>query len=239
MDQGTSNLLYNSETGCPPNNGNEWHCIHEITISSMACEPKYFIPAETVSTETEIKKSRFITTLTAVASKEETVLFFQKSREQYASANHNCFAYIVGNPKSPVDIGFSDDGEPSGTAGKPMLSVLEHNNIGNAAVMVTRFFGGTKLGTGGLVRAYSAAVKKAVEKIALHDFVASLRLHVSIPFQYESSVRHLLETLNLAVIHSNYSESVSIEFDVPKEMLDSFRKKLNDITKGGAIVTMS
>jgi uncharacterized YigZ family protein len=205
----------------------------------MACHPEYHIPAEAVSTETEIKKSKFITTITAVTSKEEIYPFFQKIREQYTGANHNCFAYIVGNPKSPVDIGFSDDGEPSGTAGKPMLSVLQHNNIGNAAVMVTRFFGGTKLGTGGLVRAYSAAVKMAVEKISLHDFVASRRLQVSIPFQFESTVRHLLATLHLTVIDSKYSEDVLIELDVPEGIVDSFRKKVNDITKGGARFDMS
>lgn len=200
----------------------------------MTSHPEYYIPSETVSTETEIKKSKFIATITTVTSKEETVAFLQKIRDQYTGANHNCFAYIVGDPKSPVDIGLSDDGEPSGTAGKPMLSVLQHNNIGNVAVMVTRFFGGTKLGTGGLVRAYSAAVKMAVEKVSLDEFIQLSRMQVSIPFQFESNVRHLLKTLNLTVIDSKYSEDVLIEIDVPETILDSFRKKVNDITKGVA-----
>lgn len=198
----------------------------------MIYHPEYYIPAGTVSTETEIKKSKFIATISAVSSKEEVVAFCQKIREQYTGANHNCFAYIVGNPKSPVDIGLSDDGEPSGTAGKPMLGVLQHNNIGNVAVIVSRFFGGTKLGTGGLVRAYSAAVKMAVENISLHDFIQSSRLQISIPFQFESNVRHLLVTLNLTVIDSKYSEDVMIEIDVPESILDSFREKVNDISKG-------
>ena len=198
----------------------------------MTCHPEYYIPAETVSTKTEIKKSKFITTITAVTSKEVILPFFQKIRDQYTGANHNCFAYIVGNPKSPVDIGFSDDGEPSGTAGKPMLGVLQHNNIGNAAVIVTRFFGGTKLGTGGLVRAYSAAVKIVIEKVSLCGFIESSCLQVSVPFQFESNVRHLLSTFNLTVINSKYSEDVLIEIDVPKNILDTLRKKVNDITKG-------
>jgi len=204
----------------------------------MTCHPEYYIPAETVSTVTEIKKSKFITTITAATSKEETFSFFQKIRDKYAGANHNCFAFIVGNPKSPVDIGFSDDGEPSGTAGKPMLGVLQHNNIGNAAVIVTRFFGGTKLGTGGLVRAYSAAVKMAIEKISLDDFIESSRLQVFIPFQFESNVRHLLTTLDLTVLNSKYSEDVLIEIDVPERILDSLRKKINALTKGGARFAM-
>lgn len=115
-----------------------------------------------------------------------------------------------------------------------MLGVLQHNNIANVAVIVTRFFGGTKLGTGGLVRAYSTAVKMAVEKISLHEFIQSSCIQVSIPFQFESNVRHLLETLNLTVIDSKYSEDVLIEIDVPESLLDSFQKKVNDITKGAA-----
>lgn len=198
----------------------------------MTSHPEYYIPSETVSTETEVKKSKFIATITTVTSKEEALSFFQKIRGQYTGANHNCFAYIVGDPKSSVELGFNDDGEPSGTAGKPMLGVLQHNNIGNVAVMVTRFFGGTKLGTGGLVRAYSAAVKMAIAKVSLNEFVQSSCMQVSIPFEFESTVRHLLAILNLTVIESKHSEDVSIKVDVPESILDSFQKKVNDITKG-------
>lgn len=200
----------------------------------MISHPEYYIPSETVSVETEVKKSKFIATIATVTSKEETVSFFHTMRDQYAGANHNCFAYIVGDPISPVDVGFSDDGEPSGTAGKPMLGVLQHNNIGNVAVIVSRFFGGTKLGTGGLVRAYSAATKMAVEKVSLQEFIQSSCIQVAIPFQFESNVRHLLATLNLTVIDSKYSEEVLIEIDVPESILDSFQKKVSDITKGAA-----
>lgn len=200
----------------------------------MTSHPEYYIPSETVLTETEVKKSKFIATITTVTSKEETISFFQKIRDQYSGANHNCFAYIISNPKSSIDIGCSDDGEPSGTAGKPMLGVLQHNNIGNVAVMVTRFFGGTKLGTGGLVRAYSAAVKMAVEKVSLNEFIQSSCMQIYIPFEFESNVRHLLATLNLTVIDSKYTEDVLIKIDVPERILDSVQKKVNDITKGAA-----
>lgn len=200
----------------------------------MISHPEYHTPSETVSTVTEVKKSRFIATITPVTAKEEALSFFQKIRDHYSGANHNCFAYIIGNPKSAIDIGCGDDGEPSGTAGKPMLGVLQHNNIGDVAVMVTRFFGGTKLGTGGLVRAYSAAVKMAVEKVSLNEFIQSSCMQISIPFEFESNVRHLLATLNLTVIDSEYSENVLIKIDVPERILDSVQKKVNDITRGVA-----
>ena len=198
----------------------------------MTSHPEFYILSGTASTETEIKKSKFIATITVATSKKETVSFFQKIRDLYPGANHNCYAYIIGSPKSPEDIGFSDDGEPSGTAGKPILSVLQHNNIGNVAIIVTRFFGGTKLGTGRLVRAYSAVVKSAVEAGTLNGFVQSRRIQIFFPFQFENNVRHILATHNLAVIDSAYSEDVMMELDVPESLLSNFQDQLKDITKG-------
>ncbi len=111
---------------------------------------EYNTPAETISVETEVKKSKFISTISSVSSKEEFLSFSQKIQSQYPNANHNCFAYIIGDPESPKYLGLSDAGEPSGTAEKPIMTVLHYNNLGNVVVFVTRFFGGVKLGTGGL-----------------------------------------------------------------------------------------
>ena len=201
----------------------------------MALYPEYFSPTGTTYSETEIKKSKFITAICGVTSKKEAELFFQKRRDQHPGASHNCFAYIIGNPKNPDDIGISDAGEPFGTAGKPMLNVLQHSKIGNVAVMVTRFFGGVKLGTGGLVRAYSNAVKKAVEQSSLHKIVQSKRMNVSFPYQFENTVRHILTAFELTIVDTTYSDEVSLEIEIPEVALASFLNRINDVTKGGVI----
>ena len=200
----------------------------------MSSPPDYFIPAATVSTETEVKKSRFITTITPAASKEDVSHFFNTIRDQHPGANHNCFAYIIGNPKSPIDIGCSDDGEPSGTAGKPMLSVLQHNRIGDVTVMVSRFFGGTKLGTGGLVRAYSTAVKVTVEQVALDPFVNSCCVELTLPFHLESTIRHLLMKSDVAVTQAQYLENVLLEITAPTAILDTLQQQIRAVSKGDA-----
>ena len=115
--------------------------------------------------EYEEKKSRFIATLEPVSSEEEAAAFIAAIKKKYWDARHNCSAYIIGDDGRKTRC--SDDGEPSGTAGRPMLDVLAGEKITNACVVVTRYFGGTLLGTGGLVRAYSAAVKDAIANIAM------------------------------------------------------------------------
>jgi len=194
--------------------------------------PEYYTPAETISVETEAKKSKFISTISSVSTKEEFLSFAKKIQKQYPNANHNCFAYIVGDPESPKYLGSSDAGEPSGTAGKPIMSVLQHNNMGNVVVFVTRFFGGVKLGTGGLVRAYSAAAKTVVEKVVVKKNIQSQRLQICFPFPFESGVRHLFAVMGISVIDSKYSEEVVIEIEVSMNSLDEIRSRLNDITKG-------
>lgn len=198
----------------------------------MTNHTEYYTPSETISVEVEAKKSKFISTITSITSKEEFLSVSQKTKAKYPNANHNCFAYIIGDPKSPEDIRSSDDGEPPGTAGMPILKVLQHNNLGNVVVIVTRFFGGVKLGTGGLVRAYSSVAKKAVESVSVNKVVALKRQHVSFPFQFESAVRHLFLIMEIHIIDSKYAEDVSIEIEAPVNSLDNLRHQLIDITKG-------
>ncbi len=189
----------------------------------MRPNPEYFTPSETLFVETEVKKSKFISTIASVTSKEEFLSFSKKIKAQYPKANHNCFAYIIESPQSPADMGSSDDGEPSGTAGKPILTMLQHNYMGNVVLFVTRFFGGVKLGTGGLVRAYSTAAKTAVERVSVKKIIESRRLHLCVPFQIENAVRNLLSALAIDIIDSKYSEDVSIEIDVNTNSIDDLR----------------
>jgi uncharacterized YigZ family protein len=198
--------------------------------------PEYYTPIETVSVETEAKKSKFISTIGNVTSKEEYVSFSQMIHNRYPDANHNCFAFLIGDPGAPITIGANDDGEPSGTAGKPMLTVLQQNNLGDVVLFVTRFFGGIKLGTGGLVRAYSTAAKTAVKKVALIKSIQSKCVQVSFPFEFESAVRRLLSVMGMHIVDVRYSKDVTIEIDVPRNVLDVFPSRLNDVTKGSNTV---
>ena len=125
----------------------------------------YLIPAERVQTEIKIKNSRFICTLEHTPSIEAAHAFISDIKKTYPDARHNCWAFMANEPGSTRSIGMSDDGEPSGTAGMPMLQVLTHGDVGEISAVVTRYFGGTKLGTGGLVKAYTEAVQVAIEAL--------------------------------------------------------------------------
>jgi Uncharacterized protein family UPF0029 len=123
---------------------------------------RYPVPAQQHRVEQVIDRSRFICTVARVQSSEEAQAFIKTMNAEFPDATHNCWAYVVGAPGSTDRVGMSDDGEPHGTAGRPMLTVLLHSGVGEIAAVVTRYYGGTKLGTGGLVKAYSGAVQEAL-----------------------------------------------------------------------------
>lgn len=122
-------------------------------------------PGEIHRVEDVIRRSRFIATFARASSTEEARDFLERIRAEHAQATHNCWAYVAGEPGSTAQVGASDDGEPKGTAGRPMLTALLHSGVGEVAVVVTRYFGGILLGTGGLVRAYQGSVKLGLETL--------------------------------------------------------------------------
>src|SRR5690349_11838554 len=128
----------------------------------MPTPNRYLIPAGTHRTEEEINRSRFVTTFGYTPTVEAARAFIETVSNEFGDASHNCWAYVVGPPGSTGQIGMSDDGEPHGTAGRPMLTVLLHSGVGDICAVVTRYFGGTLLGTGGLVKAYSGGVQLAL-----------------------------------------------------------------------------
>src|SRR5690349_3350547 len=123
---------------------------------------RYLVPARVHRVEQEVQKSRFVTTAAPAPTVEEARAFIARVREEFPDATHNCWAYVAGPPGSTAQVGMSDDGEPHGTAGRPMLTVLLHSGVGDICAVVTRYFGGTLLGTGGLVKAYSGGVQLAL-----------------------------------------------------------------------------
>jgi len=153
----------------------------------------YPVPAKQVETLYEIKKSKFIACAGFANSRESAMALLDSVKQRYPDARHHCWAYVFGNPNSPSSAAMADDGEPSGTAGKPILNVLQHKDIGDIMIIVTRYFGGIKLGASGLVRAYSAAAQQAIDALEVRQEIKLEPLSVDIDFKHEQFVRHLVE----------------------------------------------
>ena len=202
----------------------------------MKDKSSYFIPAESITVEQEIKRSRFICSSKRAINTCEANDFIKANIVLYPDARHHCYAFIAGNPKSTTNIGMSDDGEPQGTAGKPMLSILKYSGIGEIVVVVVRYFGGTKLGTGGLVRAYSSSVQLALDAIKLKKFVMLETKYVSFSYQYESSLRYIFEKMNVAIKEISYLEKIVMTIEFPKIDFNQLCLEINNKTKGEAAI---
>jgi len=192
----------------------------------------YSVPEITVCVETEVKRSRFIATLAHISNRAEAMAIIEGIRREYPDARHHCWAFIAGDPNNSPEAGMRDDGEPQGTAGKPIFNVLQHKKVGNILAVVTRYFGGVKLGAGGLVRAYSAAVQTAYEQLPLKEIVPSREITVKIDYPLEKDVRHTLSELELTLIQSAYSEWVSLTVDVPLDQVERLTETLTNVCKG-------
>jgi uncharacterized YigZ family protein len=181
----------------------------------------YPVPEKTVSTEFEVKKSRFIAQVCFADSRHLAMNFLARIKHNHPDARHHCWAYLLGNPESPLSAAMSDDGEPSGTAGKPILNVLQHKGVGDIMVVVTRYFGGIKLGAGGLVRAYSAATQQVMAALPLRQQQASTEQIIDCHFQHEHAIRHWLENhqasnIKVAYISGNNGRSVRLQLVLPE-----------------------
>lgn len=172
--------------------------------------------------EEVIKGSRFITRTVFTPTVEQAKAFIKQLNTEEPDATHHCWAYIVGNPESTTLIACSDDGEPSGTAGMPMLNVLQHSGVGDITTVVTRYYGGTKLGTGGLARAYSGGVKACLEIVNTHPRIYTAEIELITSYELQSQLRYLLEEHQAQNISENFSDKVAIHAEVPQDQLDSF-----------------
>lgn len=182
------------------------------------------------SGELEEKKSRFIANTLPIASQEEALEFIEKTKKQYWDARHNCYAYVLGDHHEIQR--FSDDGEPGGTAGKPMLDVLLGENIHNMAVVVTRYFGGTLLGTGGLVRAYSGAVKEGLANSVVLERQQGRRLLLQTNYSDLGKIQYLLLNNSIPILSEDYGADVCFEVLVPLEVEKQITELLIDGTNG-------
>lgn len=159
------------------------------------------------------KRSRFITYCERINSQDEFKAFLQRLKQQYPDARHFCYGFRIG-PLNGAQRGFSDDGEPNGTAGMPILNVIDHSPFSDIAIIVVRYFGGTKLGTGGLARAYSEAAKQSLELVQWEIFEAKRVIQLTCEFAQEHQVRYLINQIGGKVVSISYSENVLLNVEL-------------------------
>lgn len=176
------------------------------------------------------KKSRFIATVRLVESEEEALAFIEEMRKKYWNATHNCFAYVIGEHREIVRC--SDDGEPSGTAGKPMLDVLMGEELYNTAVVVTRYFGGTLLGTGGLVRAYSKAVQEGLAQSQIIEKQYGIILEIGTDYQGLGKIQYIIGENKIPLLDSQYTDVVTLQVLLPMGEKERFVAELIEGTNG-------
>lgn len=176
------------------------------------------------------KKSRFIATVAPVTSEEEALEFISGTKKKYWNATHNCSAFVIGENQEVSRC--SDDGEPSGTAGRPMLDVLLGEGIHNAAVVVTRYFGGTLLGTGGLVRAYSKAVQEGLKSCVIIEKQKGILQKLGTDYNGIGKIQYLLGQKGYAIMDSEYTDTVKVEVLVPVEEIEELREEITEATSG-------
>ena len=193
---------------------------------------RYPVPASRTRVEEVILRSRFITTVTPVTTPEEARAFIAEMRAEFADASHNCYAFVAGPPGSTAQIGMSDDGEPSGTAGRPMLAVLLGSGVGDIAVVVTRYFGGIKLGTGGLVRAYGGGVKAVLAALPVTEKIAYIDMIASGPYHWVAPVGRLLSEHEAHIVDQTYTADVTWQLRVPEERAAGLAAALVDLSHG-------
>lgn len=176
------------------------------------------------------KKSRFIAEIIPVETEEEALAFIESRKKKYWDAIHNCSAYIIGT-NQPI-MRCSDDGEPSQTAGKPMLDVLAGYGLCNVAAVVTRYFGGTLLGTGGLVRAYSRAVQEGIHACVQVEKKLAWELEIGIDYTGIGKIQYIIASAGLEAIDTQYTDTVTIRLPVPVAETDRLEKELIEGTSG-------
>ena len=176
------------------------------------------------------KKSRFIATIEPVSTEEEAAAFIELTKKKYWDARHNCSAFVIGKKAELTRC--SDDGEPSGTAGRPMLEVLLGEEVRNVAVVVTRYFGGTLLGTGGLVRAYTQAVKEGLKNSRTAWMRYGVKLHLHTDYNGVGKILYLLEKQGIRVQDSEYAQAVRLDVTVPFALCETLQKEITQATAG-------
>ena len=197
---------------------------------------RFPIPARIHRVDETIQRSRFTTTAAHAADAEAAQAFIRTIKDEFPEATHNCWAFVAGPPASTTHIGMSDDGEPHGTAGRPMLTALLHSGVGEIVAVCTRYFGGVKLGTGGLSRAYAGGVKLMLESRPTEEKVERVSVRVEVGYADVDGLQRLLDELEIEVSNEDYGADVRYEVAVPITALGTLRARVADLTGGEGTV---
>ena len=196
----------------------------------------YLIAAEEVIDESIVTRSRFICYINPCDSAANAKAYIKSLQVLHPQASHHCYAFIAGRPENSQLYGFSDDGEPSGTAGKPMLSMLMGSNVGELCAVVVRYFGGTKLGPGGLQRAYGGSVKQALSVLPTKLKIPMVRKTLACQYTQINDVLYYLGQLGGEVVQQDYNESIVLTLALPDEKLVVFQQQLQTMSSGQLIL---
>ena len=176
----------------------------------------YKTPHISQKTEIEIKRSRFLAFIKHTKGSDQAKAFIQELKSAYPDARHHCYAFIAGSPNNSNLYGFSDDGEPNGTAGMPIFTHLKHSGVGEATIVVVRYFGGTKLGTGGLAKAYGEAAKQVLLNLPTVTHITMEEFDIELSFAQEAHIRKVIKEVNGTIINVEYSDVVKLRISVPQ-----------------------
>jgi uncharacterized YigZ family protein len=192
---------------------------------------RYRIPKRRVRVEVRVSNSRFLATISPASSVKEAREFVRTIRGEMPDASHHVYAFKIGYGAS-VSEGMSDDGEPSGTAGPPALAVLRGADIGDVVLVITRYFGGTKLGTGGLVAAYTEAAKAAFAALETEQKVTRVPFEVAVPYRLLEPVRRILSDHECVVEEEQFKAEVRLQFQIPEEGVPGLMQAIGELTAG-------
>ncbi len=181
------------------------------------------VPARCLEREIEIKKSRFIARVAPVASREQAMAVVAEAIAEHPDARHHCWAYLIGDPERDASAAMSDDGEPFGTAGRPILNVIRHKGLGNLIVVVVRYFGGIKLGAGGLVRAYAGATEAVLSAVPVVEHRPMIAASLVLDHAKEQAVRHWVAQHGGSIDSVDYGQQVTLRLIVPEEVLNELK----------------
>ena len=191
----------------------------------------YAVPLTEIRREHRVVNSRFIATLASVLSVEDARAFIARIKKEFADASHNVPAYIIGGGNTVTEF-FSDDGEPSGTAGKPALAVLRGSGLGDVAVVITRYFGGTLLGTGGLVKAYTESTQMVVNAVERGRRIPVYVAMVAIPYNFLERIRLVVARQNGEVLEEDFAGEITLTMQFPAHSFDAFQAELRELSAG-------
>lgn len=198
----------------------------------MSVPTRYPIPARIHRVEETIQRSRFLTLVAHAPHADAAHAFVARIRDEFPDATHHCWAFVAGPPGSTTHIGMSDDGEPHGTAGRPMLTSLMHGGVGEVVAVCARYYGGVKLGTGGLGRAYAGGVKLALESLPTEERVERVAVRVTVGYAEVGALQRLADEMGVVVEGEEYGADVRYDCAVPVSALEDFRQRVAEMTRG-------